>query len=155
MADSREDLYRAIPSIEAMLEEDEFQQAAREGPRRIVVQSLREAVESLRAALAAEPIDGLDAATVGQRIRADARRRIREAVQPHYRRVINATGIILHTALARRASAEGRAANRRRVVRLFAVAGRPGNRPAQPPRPADRVAVGATHRGRGSHGGQQ
>ena len=54
MADARQDLFRAIPSIETMLEEDEFRQAVREGPRRVVVDGLREAVEAARAALAAK-----------------------------------------------------------------------------------------------------
>ena len=101
MADAREDLFRAIPSIEAMLEEDEFQQAAREGPRRIVVDSLREAGEAARSSLRSEPTADLAAAALGERIRADARRRIEAALRPHYRRVINATGVILHTALGR------------------------------------------------------
>jgi L-seryl-tRNA(Ser) seleniumtransferase len=101
MADAREDLFRAIPSIEAMLEEDDFQQAAREGPRRIVVDSLREAVEAARSALRSKPAAALDTAALGERVRADARRRIDAAFRPHYRRVINATGVILHTALGR------------------------------------------------------
>jgi L-seryl-tRNA(Ser) seleniumtransferase len=101
MADARQDLFRAIPSIEALLEEDEFRQAALEGPRRIVVAGLREAVEALRSTLRGEPLDGLSATVLVERIRADARRRIAAALQPHYRRVINATGVILHTALGR------------------------------------------------------
>ena len=36
-----------------------------------------------------------------QTILADARQRVQSAVGPHYRKVINATGIILHTALGR------------------------------------------------------
>ena len=101
MADARQDLFRAIPSIETLLEEHEFQQAALKGPRRIVVAGLREAVEALRSTLRSEPLDGLSATALVERIRADARRRIAAALQPHYRRVINATGVILHTALGR------------------------------------------------------
>ena len=101
MPELRQDLFRAIPSVDALLQEDEFEQAATIGPRPIVVECIRQAVETMRAALRSEPLEGLDAATVGERIRADARCRLREALGPHYRRVINATGVILHTALGR------------------------------------------------------
>lgn len=101
MPDLRQDLFRAIPSVDALLQEQEFQQAAANGPRRIVVECIRDAVEALRSDLRNGPCDGLDPATVGERIRSDARRRLSEAWGPYYRRVINATGVILHTALGR------------------------------------------------------
>jgi L-seryl-tRNA(Ser) seleniumtransferase len=48
-----------------------------------------------------ESADEADPDTLRRAILADARQRVLSAVGPHYRKVINATGIILHTALGR------------------------------------------------------
>ena len=121
---------------------------------------------AVRAAVDARPGDrscveigrpsGADRERPAQTILADARQRVRAAAGPHYRKVINATGIILHTALGRavlpakamRQIADG-------TGRLLAAPGRHRDRRAVEARRADRVAPAAAHRRRGGHGGQQ
>ena len=101
MTPSKQDLLRSIPSVELLLQAVEAETLATETPRRVVVQCVRDAVEAARAAILSEGSDGADARSLDESILADIRRRIGDAGHPHYRKVINATGIILHTALGR------------------------------------------------------
>jgi L-seryl-tRNA(Ser) seleniumtransferase len=101
MADSPQDLLRAIPSVDAVLHEAAADRGLAEVPHRLLVESIREAIDETRKALLTQPADQVDAETVRGRLLADVRRRVRSAMDPHYRKVINATGTVLHTALGR------------------------------------------------------
>ncbi|HUU90651.1 MAG TPA: L-seryl-tRNA(Sec) selenium transferase [Phycisphaerae bacterium] len=96
---SAKDVLRNIPAVDQLLGDLEDEEAV--APRRIVVDAVRAAVERARDGLLAEPEEEIAEAALREAILADARSRIRTWVQPHYRKVINATGIILHTALGR------------------------------------------------------
>ena len=88
--------YRSLPSVHALLESETTAPLLAEHGREAVVNALREALASKRAALAAEdvPIDKHDLIEVaGERLRQDQAGRLR--------RVINATGVLLHTGLGR------------------------------------------------------
>jgi len=92
------ELVRALPSVSALLESQEAKALLESFPRAAVVASLRNAVSDARAAL----LGGVagrapDADELLSRAEADLRRQF--ARSP--RRVINATGIILHTGLGR------------------------------------------------------
>jgi L-seryl-tRNA(Ser) seleniumtransferase len=78
-------------------------EAASGVPRKIVLEAVRAAVVASRAALLANPAAPAAEAALRDQILAAAERSLRTMAGPHYRRVINATGIILHTALGRAA----------------------------------------------------
>jgi L-seryl-tRNA(Ser) seleniumtransferase len=66
-----------------------------------LVNSVRAAVDRARRRLLEATVDNAEQETLRQAILADARQHALMAASPHYRKVINATGIILHTALGR------------------------------------------------------
>ncbi len=101
MTSPRQDLLRALPSVECVLQQTETEKGAAEIPRRILVECVRAAVEEARKRVLAEETDGLTGESLRQAIAADVRQRLDAASGPHYRKVVNATGIVLHTALGR------------------------------------------------------
>ncbi len=101
MGSLKQDLLRKIPSVDALLQEAEARWCAAGVPRRIVVDSVRAAIQYTRKRLLAGTCGGLPQEELRGEIMDQVARRVRSAMGPHYRRVINATGIILHTALGR------------------------------------------------------
>lgn len=101
MSLSKQDLLRRIPAVEILLGEHQFHARAAGLPRRILVDCVRAAVDQVRQELLEGSGDGATEETIRQRIVAAAQRRLEVTGPPHYRKVINATGIILHTALGR------------------------------------------------------
>jgi L-seryl-tRNA(Ser) seleniumtransferase len=91
--------FRRLPAVAKLLELPPLAAARVHHPAEVVTASARAEVEGLRARLAAgEPVDGLAepdaiAARILARLDADA--------APHFRPVINATGVVLHTNLGR------------------------------------------------------
>jgi L-seryl-tRNA(Ser) seleniumtransferase len=90
-----------IPSVESLLTDGAIEQAAGDAAHRIVVECVREAVEEARRTLAAKPDGEATAEALRASILRAACRRIRAAAGPYHRRVVNATGIILHSGLGR------------------------------------------------------
>jgi len=101
MTSPKQDVLRRIPSVDALLLEAEAEWPPARVPRRIVGDAVRGAVDQARRLLAEGRIEGPDQQTIRGGIMAEVRCRVRAALGPHYRKVINATGIILHTALGR------------------------------------------------------
>jgi L-seryl-tRNA(Ser) seleniumtransferase len=93
----RQSLLRSLPKTDELLKRADLIALGAAVPRAVVVESVRDAVESLRARiLGGEAVAFDDDAVAAEAIaRADARMR------PSLRPVINATGIIVHTNLGR------------------------------------------------------
>ena len=92
---------RKIPSVEALLRDPEVQRFAEGIPRKLLVEAVRASVEETRRHLLAAAGADADESVLRREILERARRGLQSAMGPHYRKVINATGIILHTALGR------------------------------------------------------
>jgi L-seryl-tRNA(Ser) seleniumtransferase len=101
MASPKQELLRHIPSVERLLQETEVEWFAAGIPRRIVVECVRAAVEAARKRVLSETVEERGEESLRAAILADFRGRLDAATRPHYRKVVNATGIVLHTALGR------------------------------------------------------
>ena len=94
-------LLRKIPSVDLLMQAAEARWPPADAPRTVVLGAVRAAAAAARHSLQAGNVPSPDPDAVGEMILADVEWRIRAALGPHYRKVINATGIILHTALGR------------------------------------------------------
>ena len=92
---------RKLPSVDVLLKTPELQSYVEQAGREVVADSIREAVDEIRNLLIAGKIPETNEDTIRQKIVAGAELRIKAIVKPYYRKVINATGIILHTGLGR------------------------------------------------------
>jgi L-seryl-tRNA(Ser) seleniumtransferase len=101
MAAPQQNLLARIPSVEILLHEAQSQSWAMDVPRRALVEAVRSAVDHARDMLLETGDRDADEETLRRTILADAQQRVEAAIGPYYRKVINATGIILHTALGR------------------------------------------------------
>jgi L-seryl-tRNA(Ser) seleniumtransferase len=95
------ELFRKIPSVEVLIEAAEAQWPSVEVPRRVVVAAVRAAVAAIRQSLQTTGLPPVDADALRASILHDVEQRIRASIALHYRKAINATGIILHTGLGR------------------------------------------------------
>ncbi|MEK7730826.1 MAG: L-seryl-tRNA(Sec) selenium transferase, partial [Planctomycetota bacterium] len=98
MKTQAKDLLRSLPSVSAVLEHEEVQEWLHGLPRNTVVAAVQAAIHATREAILAgqlqEPVDL-------QGVLARAEVELLERSTPSLRRVINATGIVLHTGLGR------------------------------------------------------
>ncbi|MHC4618563.1 MAG: L-seryl-tRNA(Sec) selenium transferase [Planctomycetota bacterium] len=101
MGKQSEQLLRKLPSVDAVLNDPALQSCTAGVPRKVVADSVRRSVDQMRKLLVAEKSPTMDENVIHQHIVADARQSIEAAMRPHYRKVVNATGIILHTGLGR------------------------------------------------------
>jgi len=89
-----------VPSVDSFLRKEEIVKLMGVHPRSLVVKAVRETIDRLRASIRSE-------ASKGSPLPEDAHlvslveARVRELTIPGIRRVINATGIILHTGMGR------------------------------------------------------
>ena len=98
------DLLRRIPKVDRLLADAALEPLLTTYPRREVVERLRETLDELRR-LAAEGNLGEDDLSP-KAIRGVLESALEKRYRPYYRRVINATGVILHTGLGRAPLAE-------------------------------------------------
>lgn len=92
---------RKLPSVDSLLRDPALNSSAAELGRTVVANAIRQAIDEVRELLATQKAAQTDADAVRERIVADVKRRLKAFAEPHYRKVVNATGIILHTALGR------------------------------------------------------
>ena len=94
---SRTDLLRALPQVEEMLQLPEVGALLSLVPRGVLADCVREAIDERRKAVLADACDETDVHALADAVRA----RALAAARPSLRRVINATGIVVHTNLGR------------------------------------------------------
>lgn len=92
---------RQLPSVDVLLKTPEVQSYIEQVGHEVVARSIREAVDEIRGLLIAGKIPQMDEDTIRQKIVTGVELRIQATMRPYYRKVINATGIILHTGLGR------------------------------------------------------
>lgn len=92
---------RKIPSVDALLKDPDLDRRVNEIGRKAVVDSIRRAIDDVREMLLTQPSAPLDEETIRQKVIAGTWQHLTSLTRPYYRKVVNATGIILHTALGR------------------------------------------------------
>ncbi len=92
-----QDLLRRLPAVDALLNHPAIASLLADYPRSEVVHAVRAVLDERRLALRG----GRPAALDTPALALDIRERLYERARPHLRRVINATGIVLHTGLGR------------------------------------------------------
>ncbi len=90
------DLLRDLPSVDRLLQDERVQRLLAEEPRELVVQAAREALHAAR-----ETLRGGTADDVVAELPRAVESRLRAALRPVLRRVVNATGVVIHTNLGR------------------------------------------------------
>jgi L-seryl-tRNA(Ser) seleniumtransferase len=90
MADAR----RALPSVTHLLESDAVRPLLERAPRAVVVDAIRRTIDAARAAPSDAPASERDWASA-------VTSAVAQATQPSLRRVLNGTGVVLHTNLGR------------------------------------------------------
>jgi L-seryl-tRNA(Ser) seleniumtransferase len=101
MTDSNENHKRQIPSINFLLDAPGLKDVLKIAPREVVVDLLRQAASAVRESLKAGDRKNISKADISKSIINDVKSRAQRLMRPSFRRVINATGIILHTGLGR------------------------------------------------------
>ncbi len=94
---SDRELLRSLPSIEELLNDPRLKALEGRIPRRALVQAAREAVDDVRTAV----LEGARQAVERDDIATDALLRAAASQRPSLRRVINASGVVIHTNLGR------------------------------------------------------
>lgn len=92
------DARRNLPSVSALLETSRVRELLEHHPRRLVLDIVRRALEAAREAGGAQRTEGEWTETIASAVS--------DAARPSLRRVVNATGVVLHTNLGRAPLAE-------------------------------------------------
>jgi len=94
-------MLRKLPSVDALLKDPEMKRCVADMGRKLVVDSIRRAMDDVRESLMTGAPAEVDENTICQDVVLGAKEHLSAFRRPHYRKVVNATGIILHTALGR------------------------------------------------------
>ena len=97
MADDRAALLRKIPKVDDLLEEERVKGLLRLFPRRVVLEAIRRALDRLREGIQGGTLTAVERASLLDRVAAE----VKGLGSPKLRKVINATGVVLHTNLGR------------------------------------------------------
>ena len=101
MANQQESGLRNIPSVDLLLRQDRIAPLVAQTGRSIVTGILRLVLDDLRRDIAAGSLEAASRDELTSTAVAMAVERLADTSKPYYARVVNATGIILHTGLGR------------------------------------------------------
>jgi len=98
-ATASESPFRLLPKVDRVLEAPEIEPLLAAHGRKLVLEALRDELDELREKALQGTLseEQVEMATLRRRLEA----RLAERLRPYYRRVINGTGVILHTGLGR------------------------------------------------------
>jgi L-seryl-tRNA(Ser) seleniumtransferase len=117
-AADKSDLFRKLPSVDELLNSPELRERAARG-QKLAADAARTAVERLRRAIANGRLEAHEVDVLVRELPLEAAREIERTTRPTLRRVINATGVILHTNLGRAPLSEHAIAHLRDVVTRY------------------------------------
>jgi L-seryl-tRNA(Ser) seleniumtransferase len=92
------DLLRQIPKVDDLLRHDNWQRVLGALPASLSKDMLRITLDELRASIKAGAVEAIPPS---EQIIADTAKKVQESIKPGLRRVINATGVVIHTNLGR------------------------------------------------------
>lgn len=98
---SKADLYRQLPSVDELLRLPDLVELIEREGRTVVTEAARTTLERLRKEIGADSLDAESLQLAVRNIALDIEGELRASLRPSLRRVINATGVILHTNLGR------------------------------------------------------
>jgi L-seryl-tRNA(Ser) seleniumtransferase len=131
---TQQKLLKSLPGVDQMLLAAEGDAAVADAPHRLVLKSIRDLLAEYREAILERP-DGITMADLSSEGLIEAlRRRIDRAMSPNLKRVVNATGVVVHTNLGRSLLAPEALANVQAVAERYSnleydlAAGRRGSR---------------------------
>jgi L-seryl-tRNA(Ser) seleniumtransferase len=101
MDEHMRNVLRNLPSVDLLMGSAAIQAVKNDLGREVLVEAIRQALDEIRTALLAGRTDAGDEATVQASVAKRVGQLMAELNRPAYCRVINAAGIILHTALGR------------------------------------------------------
>ena len=93
----KQEVLRQIPKVDELLKESEILRLLSEHPRPVVIEAIRAELDHLRQQIFKEVIEGVDIDQLIGRVS----QYVLEKQERHLRKVINGTGIIVHTNLGR------------------------------------------------------
>jgi len=98
---TRGEWLRKLPSVDELLRQKTTVTLADEHGRGVVIRAVRRALEEIRSQIAGGRLDATGIERTLEQLPAEVERQVRLAVTYSLRKVINATGVILHTNLGR------------------------------------------------------
>ncbi len=94
-------LWRSLPAVDSLLREQKCRRLINQYGQELVVSSLRHVLQTMRDRIKEEPASLSAADLSKEKILDQAEQVLNSQFQPSLRRVINATGVIIHTGLGR------------------------------------------------------
>jgi len=101
-----QDLFRRLPAVDQLLEEPQVEKLLQVLPRRLILKAVRETLDHFRDLILNGGFKDRPPDLSRSKIVDSLRQRALALARPNFRRVVNATGVIIHTNLGRSLLAE-------------------------------------------------
>ena len=121
ITENQQTLLRMLPGVDSILEAAKADIAFDNVPKSVLVRSIRSVVEQLREVILDEQQEISEGTLSDSLVLAAVKQRVRKTMTPNLIRIVNATGIVIHTNLGRSLLADDAIEN------LLTIAGRYSN----------------------------